>query len=123
MQGGRRSIRREREGKRKSIVEVEVSVYGGAEYERKVYGRTRRIRPGETGTYGDLAKDLGDRTLSQPVGKALGRNPVPIIVPGHRVIGADGNMTGFSAPGGVETKRRLLKIEGAIEPDLFDLIG
>ena len=51
------------------------------------------------------------------------RNPFPIIVPCHRIVGANGQMTGFSAPGGVETKRQLLKIEGAIERDLFDLMG
>ena len=91
-----------------------------AEFDRQVLALTRAIRPGETQTYGDLAKKLGDVSLSRRVGQALGRNPFPIIVPCHRVVGADGAMTGFSAPGGAESKRKLLKIEGALAPDLFD---
>jgi methylated-DNA-[protein]-cysteine S-methyltransferase len=64
----------------------------------------------------------GKRDLSHArrVGQALGRNPFPIVVPCHRVVGAGGAMTGFSAPGGAVLKRRLLKIEGALEPELFD---
>lgn len=91
-----------------------------SEFERSVYGLTLDIKPGETKTYGDLAKALGDVSLSQRVGQALGKNPIPIIVPCHRVVGAGGAMTGFSAPGGTESKRRLLKIEGALAPELFD---
>ena len=109
------------EGDSDDLMDVEVSLPTVSDFERSVYELTRRISPGRTRTYGDLAKDLGDVAFSQQVGQALGRNPVPIIVPCHRVVGANGKMTGFSAPGGVETKRRLLKIEGAIEPDLFDL--
>ena len=96
---------------------------GLGDFEQQLYGLSRQIGPGETRSYGDLARDLGDVAFSQRVGQALGRNPFPIIVPCHRVIGANGQMTGFSAPGGVETKRQLLKIEGAIERDLFDLMG
>ena len=81
----------------------------------------RPYRPGKRGTYGDLAKEIGDVAYSQRVGQSLGRNPFPIIVPCHRIVGAGNKMTGFSAPGGIETKRALLKIEGAIGPDLFDL--
>ena len=89
----------------------------------RVYTATRAIPPGETLTYGAIALQLGDKLLAQNVGQALGRNPFPIIVPCHRVMGVNGRLTGFSANGGVETKLRMLAIEGARigeEPWLFD---
>ena len=79
----------------------------------QVYVAARAIPAGETSTYGAIALRLGDKLLAQKVGTALGRNPFPIIVPCHRVIGANGRLTGFSANGGVETKLRMLAIEGA----------
>ena len=78
----------------------------------KVYRATRAIPAGKTLTYGAIALQLGDRQLAREVGRALGRNPLPIIVPCHRVIGANGKPTGFSAYGGVDTKLRMLAIEG-----------
>jgi methylated-DNA-[protein]-cysteine S-methyltransferase len=78
-----------------------------------VYRLARAIPPGETRTYGEVACDLGDKLLAQAVGKALGRNPFPIIVPCHRVMGAGGKLTGFSASGGVATKLKMLAIERA----------
>jgi methylated-DNA-[protein]-cysteine S-methyltransferase len=83
------------------------------EFEQRVYVETRSIPPGETLTYGDIATRLGDVGLSRAVGQALGRNPFAIVVPCHRVLAAGGKSGGFSAVGGVETKRRLLEIEGA----------
>jgi len=82
-------------------------------FAKTVYDATRAIPPGQTLTYGAIALQLGDRLLAQRVGQALGRNPFPIIVPCHRVMGANGRLTGFSANGGVETKLRMLAIEGA----------
>jgi methylated-DNA-[protein]-cysteine S-methyltransferase len=79
----------------------------------RVYTATRAIPPGETLTYGAIALQLGDKLFAQNVGRVLGRNPLPIIVPCHRVLGANGRLTGFSANGGVETKLRMLAIEGA----------
>jgi methylated-DNA-[protein]-cysteine S-methyltransferase len=90
------------------------------DFDRSVYEETRRFAAGETRTYGEIARALGDVALSQRVGQALGRNPFPIVVPCHRVVGADGRMTGFSAPGGTAIKRKLLQIEGALAPDLFE---
>lgn len=78
-----------------------------------VYAATRAIPAGETLTYGAIALQIGDKQLARDVGKALGRNPFPIIVPCHRVIGANDKLTGFSANGGVRTKLRMLAIEGA----------
>jgi methylated-DNA-[protein]-cysteine S-methyltransferase len=79
----------------------------------KVYAIARAIPVGETLTYGAIAAQLGDKLLARNVGQALGRNPFPIIVPCHRVVGANGRLVGFSANGGVETKLRMLAIERA----------
>ena len=100
--------------------DIDVDDDGAPPFDRDVWRLARAIPLGETRSYGDLAKDLGDVAFSQRVGQALGRNPFPIIVPCHRVIGAGGAMTGFSTAGGVEAKRRLLKLEGALPPELFD---
>jgi methylated-DNA-[protein]-cysteine S-methyltransferase len=92
-------------------------------FDKRVYDITRRIAPGATRTYGDIASELGDSLLARAVGQALGRNPFPIIVPCHRVLAAGGRTGGFSATGGVETKFRMLAIEGAKTdnaPSLFD---
>jgi methylated-DNA-[protein]-cysteine S-methyltransferase len=83
------------------------------EFNRKVYDIARAIPPGQTMTYGDIARRLGDVALSRDVGRALGENRHPIIVPCHRVVAASGKTGGFSAPGGVQTKMRMLSIERA----------
>jgi methylated-DNA-[protein]-cysteine S-methyltransferase len=90
------------------------------EFHRRVYDVARAIPAGETLSYGEIAARLGEPGAAQAVGKALGRNPFPIIVPCHRVLAANGALHGFSAPGGIETKRRMLAIEGALAPSLFD---
>ena len=91
-------------------------------FNAKVYAIARNIPPGRTMTYGEIAERLGDRLLARDVGTALGQNPCPIIMPCHRVLAAGGKTGGFSAPGGVVTKLRLLSIEGAQPggPTLFD---
>jgi methylated-DNA-[protein]-cysteine S-methyltransferase len=92
-------------------------------FNRRVYAIARRIPPGSTRTYGEIASELGDPLLAREVGQALGRNPFPIIVPCHRVLAAGGKAGGFSATGGVETKFRMLAIERAKTdnaPSLFD---
>jgi len=83
-------------------------------FELQVYVRTRAIPAGQVGTYGRIAADLGlGPETARAVGAALGANPWPLVVPCHRVVAASGKMTGFSAPGGVRTKTRLLALEGA----------
>jgi methylated-DNA-[protein]-cysteine S-methyltransferase len=85
-----------------------------SEFEFAVYRQTQLIRPGFKGTYGEIAVALGlGAPAARAVGVALGANPWPLLVPCHRVVSADGKMTGFSAPGGIRTKTRLLTIEGA----------
>jgi methylated-DNA-[protein]-cysteine S-methyltransferase len=83
------------------------------DFNRKVYDIARTIPAGATLTYGEIAERLGDRSLAREVGQALGQNPFPIIVPCHRVLAAGGKTGGFSAPGGVNTKMRMLTIERA----------
>jgi methylated-DNA-[protein]-cysteine S-methyltransferase len=82
-------------------------------FERRVYEATRAIPAGATLTYGEVAAQLGQPGAVRAVGRALGRNPFPLVVPCHRVLAAGGKDGGFSAPGGVVTKRRLLAIEAA----------
>ena len=83
------------------------------DWRRAVYAATRTIRPGTTATYGELARALGRPEAARDVGAALAANPFPVVVPCHRVVGANGRLTGFSAPGGLTTKRRMLELEGA----------
>lgn len=83
------------------------------EFAQQVYAFARGVPAGETVTYGDIAKGLGDPLLARDVGQALARNPFPIVVPCHRVLAAGGKLGGFSAAGGVDTKQRLLAIERA----------
>jgi methylated-DNA-[protein]-cysteine S-methyltransferase len=102
------------------LTTVPLDLDGVPEFHRRVYDVARSIPPGETRSYGDVAKALGEPGAAQAVGRALGRNPVPIVVPCHRVLAANGALHGFSAPGGIETKRRMLALEGAGAPTLFD---
>lgn len=99
-------------GAKRDLREIELDFDGVPEFHRRVYELSRRIPPGATMTYGDIARRLGSPGTARAVGQALGQNPWPIVVPCHRVLAADGGMGGFSAPGGVSTKRRMLEIEG-----------
>ncbi|SNQ49469.1 Methylated-DNA/protein-cysteine methyltransferase [Frankia canadensis] len=98
------------------LADVRVDLTGVPAFHRRVYEVARAIPPGRTLTYGEVAAQLGIPGAAQAVGRALGRNPVPIVVPCHRVLAAGGAMGGFSAPGGIGTKRRMLVIEGAMTP-------
>jgi methylated-DNA-[protein]-cysteine S-methyltransferase len=105
---------------------VALDMEGVPAFHRRVYDVARTISCGATLTYGEIAKRLGVPAEARDVGEAMGRNPFPIIVPCHRVLAAGGKLGGFSAPGGVATKRRLLAIEGARAtdgPDLFDRVA
>ena len=97
-------------GERKSF-NVPLEALGSA-FEHRVWNALRLIPYGTTMTYGELAKKLGDPLQARAVGTANGKNPIPIIVPCHRVIGSNGDLTGFG--GGLETKRWLLQHEGSL---------
>jgi methylated-DNA-[protein]-cysteine S-methyltransferase len=87
----------------------------GSEFQKKVWSELQRIPFGETASYGDIARRLGyEPGISRAVGAANGANPIPIVVPCHRVVGADGSLTGYA--GGIERKRTLLALE---RPGLF----
>jgi O-6-methylguanine DNA methyltransferase len=79
-----------------------------------VWKACAEIPKGQVRTYGWIARRIGKPKAARAVGQALGRNPFAPTVPCHRVVGADGRLTGFSAPGGVAAKRRLLEKEGAL---------
>jgi methylated-DNA-[protein]-cysteine S-methyltransferase len=83
----------------------------GTEFQNKVWNALRTIPFGETRSYGEIANQIGSRKAVRAVGAANGRNPLSIIVPCHRVIGADGKLTGFA--GGLEVKAQLLALEHA----------
>ena len=82
----------------------------GDGFQRKVWELIDQIPYGQTTTYGELARELGDRTLARAVGGAVGHNPLSVIVPCHRVVGKDGKLTGYA--GGLQRKRFLLSLEG-----------
>jgi methylated-DNA-[protein]-cysteine S-methyltransferase len=82
----------------------------GDEFQRRVWELIAAIPYGRTATYGDLARDLGGGVLAKDVGAAVGRNPLSVIVPCHRVVGKDGGLTGYA--GGLKRKRFLLDLEG-----------
>lgn len=92
----------------------------GTEFQRAVWSMLAKIPYGGTWSYRDLAERIGKPTAMRAVGAANGRNPLPIVLPCHRVIGADGSLTGFG--GGLPTKQFLLKLEGAL-PVGYDLFG
>jgi methylated-DNA-[protein]-cysteine S-methyltransferase len=113
---------------RDDLRDVRVDLTGVGDFDRRVYDVARGIAPGRTMTYGEVGAAIGDIAESggtgdaRAVGQALGRNPVPLIVPCHRVLAAGGRVGGFSAPGGVTTKLRLLALEDAThagQPALF----
>jgi len=110
-------------GEARDLSDVTVDLEGVSDFNRRVYAVARGIRPGATLSYGDFAERLGDRNLARDVAQALSQNTCPIVIPCHRVLAAGGKTGGFSAPGGVQTKLRLLSIEGAQPeegPMLFD---
>ena len=102
---------------------IELDMRGVSEFHQRIYAIARRIPPGQTRTYGEIAEELGDKGLSRAVGQAMGHNPFAPVVPCHRVLAAGNKPGGFSANGGVVTKLKMLAIEGAVvnhTPNLFD---
>lgn len=89
----------------------------GTDFQKKVWNELQKIPYGKTISYKSLAEKLGDVKAIRAVGKANGQNPIPIIIPCHRVIGSDGSLTGYV--GGLDVKEKLLEIEGSRSLELF----
>lgn len=101
-------------GKLQDFADVPFDWVRVSDFQRDVYRVALGVKPGITWSYGQVANALGlPPGGARSVGTALGQNPWPLLVPCHRFIGADGKMTGFSAPGGIKTKLKLLALEGA----------
>jgi methylated-DNA-[protein]-cysteine S-methyltransferase len=110
-------------GESRELSNVVLDMEGIPAFRQRLYAALRSIPAGSTITYGDLAVRIGNGCTARDIGEAMGKNPFPIIVPCHRVLAANGRMGGFSAPGGVATKLRMLNIEQARTdnmPTLFD---
>jgi methylated-DNA-[protein]-cysteine S-methyltransferase len=99
-------------GERVDFASVAIDLAGVGEFRRAVYEAARAVGWGQTASYGELAHRIGFPWGSRAVGQALARNPVPIIVPCHRILARDQRVGGFSAYGGTLTKQRLLALEG-----------
>lgn len=109
-------IRRHLEGDVQFFGDVALRLDQATPFQQHVYAAAQKIMPGEVVTYGELAARLGKGGAARAVGHALGKNPIPLIVPCHRVVGVNRNLGGFSAYGGIATKRLLLEIEGIAFP-------
>jgi methylated-DNA-[protein]-cysteine S-methyltransferase len=109
-------IRRYAEGKVEEFTDIPLDLAGAPDFHRQAYAELVRVGYGHTTTYGAIARRLGDVSLSRAVGQAMGANPIPLIIPCHRVLGADGRTGGFSSPGGVTAKMKLLALEHAPNP-------
>lgn len=101
------------EGEHADLRGVALDETGIDPFRRSVYAATREIPPGVTASYGEIARAIAKPDAPRAVGHALGENPFPIVVPCHRVLSSSGALHGFSAPGGIATKRRMLEIERA----------
>lgn len=103
------------EGEKIDFAEVAVDLGAQSGFFSEVYAHIRKMGWGETTTYGAVARELGaEPQAARDVGQAMAANPVPLIVPCHRVLAAGGKIGGFSAPGGSDAKARMLEIEGAL---------
>ncbi len=106
------------EGAQIDFGDLQLDLGGQADFFKQIYAAARRVGWGQTTTYGALAKQLGvGPEAARDVGQAMAKNPVPLIIPCHRVLAAGGKLGGFSAPGGSATKQRMLQLEGvSLEP-------
>jgi methylated-DNA-[protein]-cysteine S-methyltransferase len=100
-------------GNETELRDAPLDLTGVSEFDRSVYSAAMKVPAGSTATYGAIARNIGRASAARAVGGALGRNPVPLLIPCHRVLAASGKPCGFSAPGGIATKLRLLAIESA----------
>lgn len=99
-------------GSRVEFSKVKVDLYSYTPFFRDICRAAQSIPYGEIRTYGDLAEMIARKGAARAVGRVMAANPLPIIIPCHRVVSSDGSLTGYSASGGLGTKRRLLLMEG-----------
>ena len=97
---------------RRDVFALDVDLRGAAPFARQVLDELARVPYGQTTTYGTLAARVGAPRAARAVGTVMNRNPIPIVLPCHRVVGASGSLTGYA--GGLEVKERLLRLEGAL---------
>jgi methylated-DNA-[protein]-cysteine S-methyltransferase len=107
------AIRRYAAGETIDFSDIQVDLSGIDDFRRAIYDAARKLAQGEAVTYGELARRAGFPEKARETGAALGRNPVPLVIPCHRIVAAGGKLGGFSAPGGSTTKARLLAHERA----------
>ena len=101
----------------RQVFDLPLDLSGGTAFQQAVWRALQVIQAGQTTSYGNISKTINNPAAVRAVGAAVGRNPISIIVPCHRVLGADGSLTGYA--GGLERKTALLKIEGAADLRLF----
>ena len=107
------AVKRYFTGHRTDFSNLELDLAGQAEFVMRIYAAARRIGWGQTSTYGTLAKEVGaGPDVARAVGQAMANNPIPLIIPCHRVLAAGGKVGGFSAPGGAASKIKMLELEG-----------
>lgn len=107
------AVKRYFEGEAVDFSAVRLDLGEQDDFFRRIYAAARRIGWGHTTTYGTLARELGaGPEAARDVGQAMAKNPVALIIPCHRVLAAGGKIGGFSAPGGADTKQRMLEMEG-----------
>lgn len=111
------------QGARDDLCDVPLALDTVPPFNARVYALARRIPPGKTMTYGEMAAQLGEPGAARAVGQALGHNPFAPVVPCHRILAANGKTGGFSAGGGAATKMRMLDIEGAFAHDTLALFA
>jgi len=100
-------------GEKVDFSAVPLDLEGQNDLFQQIYAALRQVGWGETTTYGALAKQFGDDwEIARDVGQAMAKNPIPLIIPCHRVLAAGGKVGGFSAPGGAATKVKMLELEG-----------
>jgi methylated-DNA-[protein]-cysteine S-methyltransferase len=111
------------EGAHDDLRDVPLGLDAVPPFHARVYELARRIPPGKTMTYGEMAAALGEPGAARAVGQALGHNPFAPVVPCHRIVAANGKTGGFSAGGGATTKMRMLEIEGAFAHETLALFA
>jgi methylated-DNA-[protein]-cysteine S-methyltransferase len=113
---GAEALRRWLDGDASALGSVPLDLAGLPPFASKVYRELRRVPPGRTLTYGELARRAGSPGAARAVGRAMATNPLAPFVPCHRVVGSDGGLRGFSSPGGIPQKARMLATEARANP-------